>query len=96
LSTDRSNSLGAEVIVKQIGLLYSSPKFRNSFWLWMAKLLSRPWWLGLGVVLASLITLTIYFLTSGGSSSFANNGNCNAQGSGNTVSCSGPGPGGGR
>lgn len=63
---------------------------------WIADLLSRKWWQGLGVLLATAVALLIYFLSSGSSSSYSNTGNCIAQGSGNTVTCSGAGSGAGR
>jgi hypothetical protein len=71
-------------------------KSRVNFGDWLANLLSRPWWVGLGVVLATAVALMAYFLSSGGSQSNSVHGNCNAQGNGNTVTCSSTSPGVGR
>ncbi len=54
----------------------------------VANVLSRPWWVGLGVVLATAVALLGYFLVAGGSTSYSNTGPCSAQGNGNTVNCS--------
>jgi hypothetical protein len=57
----------------------------------LGKLLSQPWWVGAGVILATAVALAGYFLASGGSSSTSQNitvhGSCNAAGNGNTVTC---------
>ena len=58
---------------------------------WLGTWLSRPWWLGLGVILAAAVALIIYFLSVGTQGDYYNNGNCNAQGSGNIVKCTGNG-----
>jgi hypothetical protein len=60
---------------------------------WLAEILRRPWWAGLGVILATAVALFGYFMTASGPPSYSNNGTCNAQGTGNTVTCSGPSPG---
>jgi hypothetical protein len=61
---------------------------------WLANMLSRPWWVGLGVVLATAVALMVYFLgPGGGSPSNSVNGNCNAQGNGNKVTCTNTGSG---
>jgi hypothetical protein len=49
--------------------------------------LSRPWWVGLGVLLATAVALVSIFLASGGSPSYSNYGNCVAQGNHDTVNC---------
>jgi len=51
--------------------------------------LSRGWWAGLGVILAVAGTVVGLILSSGSSSTYSTHGDCNAQGSGNTVICSG-------
>lgn len=52
------------------------------------KLLSKRWWAGLGVIVAIAGIVLGLILSSGGSSTISNNnGNCNVQGSGNTVNC---------
>lgn len=50
--------------------------------------LSKEWWVGLGVILAAAGTVLGLILSSGGSTTYSNHGDCNAQGSGNTVNCS--------
>jgi hypothetical protein len=56
--------------------------------------LSRPWWVGVGVILAAALTAVGFFLTSGDSTSYSNHGgNCVAQGNNNTVNCSSAGSG---
>lgn len=55
----------------------------------VAGVLSRPWWVGLGVVLATAIAILGIFLAAGGATSYSNTGPCSAQGNGNTVNCSG-------
>jgi hypothetical protein len=57
--------------------------------------LSRPWWAGLGVILATAVALAGIFLTSNSSPSYSNNGSCVAQGNNNTVSCPSAGSGAG-
>jgi hypothetical protein len=52
-----------------------------------ADILSRPWWVGLGVVLTFVVALVSIFLISGGTSNYSNNGPCVAQGNNNTVNC---------
>jgi hypothetical protein len=84
------------VAVKETGSPSGGLQLRDGLWVWLSDRLSRPWWLGLGVVLATLMALLIYFLGSGGSLSYANNGSCVAQGNGNTVTCRGPSAGTGR
>lgn len=55
------------------------------------KLFSRPWWVGVGVVLATIVAIVGYLLASGGSSvnSEVNtvHGSCNAAGNNNTINC---------
>ncbi len=78
-----------------VGVAMRSAKSRTSFWGWVGRQLSWPWWAGLGVILATAVALMGYFLASGGSATYSNHGNCVAQGNGNTVNCpstdSGPG-----
>jgi hypothetical protein len=61
---------------------------------WAGDMLSRPWWVGLGVVLATAVAVVGYFLAAGGSPATPGvttvHGNCNAVGSGNTVTCASP------
>lgn len=47
--------------------------------------LSRPWWAGVGVILAAALALLGYFMASGSSASI--HGSCNALGNNNTVNC---------
>jgi hypothetical protein len=54
----------------------------------MGRWLSQPWWVGLGVLLATAVALAGVLLTSGGSPSYSIRGNCVAQGSNNKVTCS--------
>lgn len=62
----------------------------------LGRWLSRPWWVGLGVLLATAVALVSIFLTSGGSPSYYNHGgNCVAQGNNNTVNCPSTGSGAG-
>ena len=70
----------------------SSPKSMRSdrrVLRWVPAWLSGGWWVGLGVILAAAGTTAGLILSSGGSPTYSNNGDCNAQGSGNTVICSG-------
>jgi len=54
----------------------------------MERWLSRPWWAGLGVILAAALAVLALLLTSGGSTGYSNrDGNCVAQGNNNTVNC---------
>lgn len=56
--------------------------------------LSRPWWVGLGVIFATAVALATIFVTSGSSPSYTNHGgNCVAQGNNNTVNCPSTGSG---
>lgn len=60
----------------------------------LGRWLSRPWWVGVGVILAAVLTVAGFFLTSGGSTSYSNHGgNCVAQGNNNTVNCPSTGSG---
>jgi hypothetical protein len=63
----------------------------DGLWTRLAAQLAWPGWLGLGVIVATAVAFTIYFLSSGGSSTSSINGNCDAQGSGNMVHCTGTG-----
>jgi hypothetical protein len=65
------------------GVAVGSVRSPLGFWGW----LSRPWWIGLGVIIATVIALVSIFLTSGGTSGYSNTGNCVAQGNNNTVNC---------
>ena len=51
--------------------------------------LSKGWWVGVGVVLATAVALLGILHSSGSSSTYSNRGDCNAQGANNVVSCSG-------
>lgn len=51
--------------------------------------LSAPWWAGVGVILATALALLGIFWPSSPSSSNTITGNCNAQGTHNTVNCTG-------
>jgi hypothetical protein len=58
-------------------------------------LLSRPWWIGVGVILATAVALVGYLLASGGSSSTSVvkntvDGNCSIAGNNNTQICDSP------
>jgi len=56
--------------------------------------LSRRWWAGLGVILAVVLAVVGFLLTSGSSTSYSNHdGNCVAQGNNNTVNCPSAGSG---
>ena len=66
-----------------------SRQSRRSSWGWLTAWFSRGWWTGLGVMLATVGTVIGLILSSGGSSIYSIHGSCNAQGSGNTVICSG-------
>jgi hypothetical protein len=68
----------------------SGTRSSRTSWKWLPKWLGGGWWVGLGVILAAAGTVAGLILSSGGSSSNSNHGDCNAQGSGNTVTCSGP------
>ena len=70
----------------------SGPESRDGSWGWLPAWLSRGWWAGLGVILAVAGTVVGLILSSGGSSTYTNHGDCNAQGSGNTVICSSANP----
>lgn len=84
--------LGVEVAVSLIGKISQSgnsgPESRRRFLQWVPEWLSRGWWVGLGVILAAAGTAVGLILSSGVSSTYSNHGDCNAQGSGNTVICS--------
>ena len=51
--------------------------------------LSKGWWVGVGVVLATAVALLGILHSSGSSPTYSTRGDCNAQGTNNVVSCSG-------
>jgi hypothetical protein len=64
---------------------------RASWWARLKPRLGRKWWAGIGAIATILglaVALAAIFIGSGNSPSYSNKGNCNAQGSGNTVNCS--------
>jgi hypothetical protein len=65
-----------------------------SVWRRLDKRLGWPGWAGVGVILATVLSMVGYFLASSGSSSSSQiitvHGSCNAAGNGNTVTCTQP------
>ena len=65
-----------------------------SVWRRLDKRLGWPGWAGVGVILATILSLAGYLLASGGTSSSSQiitvHGSCNAAGNGNTVTCTQP------
>jgi hypothetical protein len=56
----------------------------------LGRWLGRPWWTGLGVIVATAVALIGYFLASGSSPTYSNRGgNCVAQGTNNVINCPG-------
>jgi hypothetical protein len=55
--------------------------------------LGKEWWAGLGVILAAVLAVIGFYLSSSGSSTYSNHGSCVAQGNDNTVNCPGTGSG---
>ena len=70
----------------------SSRRPRASSWAWLKPRLSGKYWAGVGAIAAILglvPTIAVIFIGSGSSASYSNKeGNCVAQGNGNTVTCS--------
>jgi hypothetical protein len=71
----------------------NSMKSRGDLWRRVADRLSWPGWLGLGVIIATVIAAMSILLSSGGSSTYSNRGNCDAVGDGNTAYCPSVSPG---
>ena len=65
------------------------PESRGGFWGRLPAWLGKRWWAGLGVILAAAGTVVGLILSSGAAPTYSNHGDCTAQGSGNTVICSG-------
>jgi hypothetical protein len=66
----------------------SGPESREGSLTRLRVWLGRGWWVGLGVILAVAGTVVGLILSSGSSTTYSNHGDCNAQGSDNTVICS--------
>jgi hypothetical protein len=81
--------VSARLTAKETRPRHKGPESHGRFREWLPAWLGRGWWVGLGVILAAAGTAAGLMLSSGGSSSYSNHGDCDAQGTGNTVMCSG-------